>query len=127
MSQQSEIKESAHFQIYELGIGLLAPSTRSFLSMYSVYIDKAVILMGSLTLTATTLLGSLSQFCPLLAQHQIQVAAVLGAPPDGIPSFPSCSTRQCLLACTAVPGAAGDPRAGESQIRIKKTLLLLYS
>lgn len=111
MSEQSEIKESAHFQIYELGIGLLAPSTRSFLSTYSIYIDKVVVLMGSLTLKTTTLLGTLSQFCPLLAQQQIQAAAVLEAPPDGTPSFPSHSTRQRPLAFTAVPGAAGDPWA----------------
>lgn len=104
MSQQSEIKDSAHFQIYELATGLLAPSTRSFLSMYSICNDKVVALMGSLTLKTTTLPGSLSQFCPPLAQHQVQVLAGLGAPPDGVPSFPSCSSWQCHLTCVAVPG-----------------------
>lgn len=42
MSQQLEIKESAHFQIYELGTGLLAPSTHFFLSIYSIYIDSCL-------------------------------------------------------------------------------------
>lgn len=75
MSQQSEIKEPAHFQIYELEIGLLAPSTHSFLSMDSTYIANVVVLMGSLTLKTTTLVNSLCLFCPLLAQHRIQAVA----------------------------------------------------
>lgn len=86
MPQQPEIKASAHFQIYELGIGQLAPSTRSFLSMYSVYTDKVVVLMGSLTLKTTMLLGSLSQFCHILAQSQTQVMAVI--PQVGSPHLP---------------------------------------
>lgn len=111
MSQQSEIKESAHFQIYELGIGLLAPSTRSCPSLYSVCIDKVVILMGSLTLKTTTLPGSLSRVCPPPAQRQIQVAAVDQHPQTGSPHFPPappCSALSLVWPCQGLPVTHGQ-------------------
>lgn len=97
--------------------------------MYSVYTDKVGALMGSLSLKTTVLLGSLSQFCHILAQPQTPVMAVLEAPPGGVPSSPYSSTWQCPLACTALPGAAGDPPAGRNpRPGLKKaTLLLLCS
>lgn len=43
------------------------------------------------------LLGSLSQFCSLLAQNQIQEGQFLEAPQMGSPHFPAASSGSVLL------------------------------